>query len=133
VTGVPHLHVIRVRYAETDKMGVAHHSAYVAWLEEARIEWLRARGIAYRELEGRGVLMPVIELSIAYRRSLTFDDAVELTTIAVAKGPSRVEFTTEVRLRGDPEARAIGRVTVAAVSPEGKPVRLPPEVQAAFG
>lgn len=121
-----HRHTIRVRYAESDQMGVAHHSAIVPWLEEARIEWLRARGHSYRELEASGLLMPVIELAVRYRRSLRFDDLAELATTVEAKGPSRLAFHTAVR-RGD-ELCAEATVTVAATDRTGRPVRLPPDL-----
>ena len=122
-----HLHQIRVRYAETDQMGVAHHSACVAWLEEARIEWLRARGRSYRELEAGGLLMPVVELSIRYFKTLRFDDVATLSTMAVSPGPTRLTFTTSVLLGDQPCLE--GAVTVAAVDPSGRPVRIPPELR----
>lgn len=118
-----HRHIIRVRYAESDQMGVAHHSAIVPWLEEARIEWLRARGLSYRELEASGLLMPVVELSVRYRRSLRFDDQAELRTRVEVKGPSRLAFLTAVHLDSMLCADAV--VVVAATDRVGRPVRLP--------
>lgn len=117
-------HRIRVRYGESDQMGVAHHGAFIAWLEEARIEWLRQRGLSYRELEAQGTLMPVVELHLRYRRPLRFDDEVELATEAIPVGPSRVTFRT--RLLQEGELYAEGEVTVAAVGRDGRPRRLPP-------
>ena len=114
---------IRVRYAESDQMGFAHHGAYVTWLEAARIEWLRAAGSSYRDLEAAGTLMPVIECSLRYRRPLRFDDLAELQTAIAERGPSRLTFATTVRHQG--EVCAEGRVTVAAVTREGRPTRLP--------
>jgi acyl-CoA thioester hydrolase len=122
-----HIHRVRVRYAESDQMGVAHHSAYVPWCEEARIEWLRARGRSYRELETSGVLMPVIDLRIVYKRSLRFDDEATLTTTAEAVGPSRLIFRTQIH-HGETLC-ASAEVTVACVNREGRPVRLPSEVR----
>lgn len=118
-----HRHPVRVRYAESDQMGFAHHGAYVVWCEEARIEWLRARGRSYRELEEQGVLMPVVELALRYRRPSRFDDQLELATTAEALGPSRLRFTTVVRC-GE-EVRAEAQVTVAATGRDGRPTRLP--------
>ncbi len=123
-----HIQSIRVRYAESDQMGFAHHGAYVVWLEEARIEWLRAVGASYRELEADGVLMPVIECTIRYRKSLRFDDVAELETSISARGPSRLTFATVVRHEG--QVCAEGSVTVAAVTREGKPTRLPAKMAA---
>ena len=118
-----HTHTIRVRYAETDQMGVAHHAAYIPWLEEARIEWLRAHQRSYRQLEAEGIFMPVIDLQISYRRSLRFDDVLTLITTATATGPTRICFTTRVVLGEMLCAEAT--VTVAAVDAAGKPQRIP--------
>ena len=118
-----HTHTIRVRYAETDQMGVAHHAAYIPWLEEARIEWLRAHQRSYRQLEAEGIFMPVIDLQISYRRSLRFDDVLTLITTASATGPTRICFTTRVVLGEMLCAEAT--VTVAAVDAAGKPQRIP--------
>ncbi len=121
-------HTIRVRYGESDQMGVANHAAYVTWLEECRIELLRSLGAGYRELEERGVMMPVIELTVRYRRSLRFDDLATCETTAEVKGPSRVVFRTVVK-NGDIIC-AEAEVTVASVDRTGRPVRIPPEVLA---
>jgi acyl-CoA thioester hydrolase len=123
-----HRHRIRVRYAESDQMGFAHHANYVVWLEEARIEWLRAVGLSYRELEAQGVLMPVIEVGITYKRSFRFDDDVELVTRAEVLGRTRVSFATRIQLHGEDSARAEGRVVIAAVNREGRPQRIPDDL-----
>lgn len=125
------IHSIRVRYAESDQMGLAHHAAYITWFEECRIELLRSLGASYRELEERGVLMPVIEMNVRYRKSLRFDDLATCETTAEAKGPSRVLFRTVVK-NGDTVC-AEGEVTIASVSRDGRPVRIPPEVLARLG
>jgi acyl-CoA thioester hydrolase len=125
----PHRIQIRVRYAETDQMGVAHHAAWVPWFELARIEWLRAQGRSYRDLETEGIFMPVTELSVRYRRSARFDDEVQLETTAAPQGPSRMVFTTRAT-RSD-ELLAEATVTVAAVDRQGRPRRLPEGLGAA--
>lgn len=124
-------HRIRVRYAETDQMGIAHHSAFVVWLEEARIAWLRQRGSSYRDLEAGGLLLPVIELNLRYRASLRFDDLAEITTCAERTGPSRLAFHS--RIERDSTLCAEGTVVVVATDRGGRPVRLPPLLVAAAG
>lgn len=119
---------IRVRYAETDGMGVVHHSSYVPWLEEARIDALRQLGYRYAELERSGVLMPVVELDIRYRRSLRFDDVVSVHTRCELSGPSRLTFVSE--LHCNEQLCASGRVVVAAVDRQGKPQRIPADIAA---
>ncbi len=118
-----HVHRIRVRYAETDQMGIAHHASFVVWLEEARIEWLRAQGTTYKELEASGVLMPVVELSVRYMASLRFDDIAELTTTVERLGPTRLAFRSVLHHAG--RACAEASVTIAAVNRDGRPVRIP--------
>jgi len=109
-------------------MGVAHHSAYVSWLEECRIEMLRALGASYRALEERGIALPVIDLSLRYRRSLRFDDVATCLTAVTVAGPSRLIFRTELRL--DDQLCAEGIVTLATVDRSGRPMRLPGDVAA---
>lgn len=121
-------HRIRVRYAETDQMAVAHHGSYVAWLEEARIAWLREAGRSYRDLEASGCMLPVIELQLRYRRPARFDDELELATGAALAGPSRIAFTTAISRGGDVLAEAA--VTVAAVDRAGRPMRIPADLAA---
>jgi len=71
-------HPITVRYAETDAMGVVHHSSYVPWLEAARVEWLERIGQPYPEIERRGIAYPVVELGLTYRSPARFGDKVEV-------------------------------------------------------
>ena len=82
----------RVRYSETDQMGVVYHGNYAQYLEIGRVEWLRARGISYKELEKRGVMLPVISLSLNYKKSAFYDDLITVET-RLKKTPSvRIEF-----------------------------------------
>ena len=69
---------VRVRYVECDPMNVVHHSIYPVWLEMARTELLRRRGIVYRQVEQRGCMFAVVRLNIRYRRSAMYDDALEV-------------------------------------------------------
>src|SRR5438876_8802073 len=73
-------HTFRVRYAETDAMGIAHHSSYVVWMEAGRTEFMRAHGFTYRELEEMGVLLPVLELNVRYRQAAVYDDELRVST-----------------------------------------------------
>src|SRR2546423_14981145 len=73
-------HTFRVRYAETDAMGLAHHSSYVIWMEMGRTEFMRAHGFTYRELEAEGVMMPVLELNVRYKQASYYDDELRIST-----------------------------------------------------
>ena len=88
---------IRVRYGETDKMGVVYHANYAQYLEVARVEWLRALGVSYKWMEENGVMLPVISLHIDYKNPARYDD---LLTVAVGlkKSPGvKIEFWYEIR------------------------------------
>ena len=87
---------LRVRYAETDAMGVAHHSAYVPWFEMGRVDWLRAVGGSYAQLEREGYALPVVELRVRYVLPAKFDDPL-IVRSAVADLRSReVQFVYEI-------------------------------------
>lgn len=70
----------QVKYYETDKMGVVHHSNYIRWFEEARVEFMRNNGISYRVMEDEGVMIPVVSVSCKYRSPAKFDDVVVVQT-----------------------------------------------------
>src|SRR5690606_13067494 len=83
---------IRVRYSETDKMGVVYHGNYAQYLEIARVEWLRNLGISYREMEDNGVMLPVVSLHIDYKKSARYDDLLTVE-VKLLKIPSvKIEF-----------------------------------------
>ena len=120
---------IRVRYAETDQMGIAHHAEYFAWFEVGRTDLLRGRGLTYRELEQDGVRLPVIETHAQFRRPAYYDDLLEIRTRLVAISGVRVSFEYEVFRSGSPELLAAGSTSHAAVGHDGRPRRLPPELR----
>jgi acyl-CoA thioester hydrolase len=121
----------RVRYAETDRMGVAYYANYLVWFEVGRAEWLRARGLSYRSLEESGIILPVIEAHCDYRRSLRYDDAIAIRTSAVLLSPVRVQFDYEIA-GPDGAPAAAGRTVHAAADPRGRPCRLPDTVRRLF-
>lgn len=87
----------RVRYCECDPMGVAHHAAYIPWLEEARTELLRTSGVSYAQLEASGVFLAVVRLEAAYRRPARYDDLLVVEVRVV--GGSRVKLRHEYAVR----------------------------------
>ncbi|MEM7204777.1 MAG: thioesterase family protein [Planctomycetota bacterium] len=118
-------HRLRVRYAETDRMGVAHHGSYVDWMEEARTEWLRQGGKTYRQWEDEGVLLQVVEVHLRYMKTTTYDDEVEIRTSVAARGRASITLEYEMRLVGDDELVAVGRTKLACVDGAGRLQRLP--------
>ena len=74
-----HTYIHKVRYYETDKMGITHHSNYIRWMEEARIDFLKYIGYGYAQLERDGIISPVIGVECQYKHPTTFDDEVKIT------------------------------------------------------
>lgn len=98
---------VRVRYCECDPMGVAHHAAYVPWLEMGRTELLRTSGVSYAQLEEEGVFLVIVKLEMKYRRPVLYDDVVEVRTKVTGAGRVKIEHEYEVVLVG----RDVGSLT----------------------
>jgi acyl-CoA thioester hydrolase len=126
------LSVVRVRYAETDKMGVVYYANYFVWFEVGRADLLRSLGWTYREMEHAGIALPVIEAHCDYRRPARYDDEIEIRPRGRMLSPIRMEFTYEVVRRGDETVVASGRTVHAALDPAGKPCRLPDRIRQLF-
>jgi acyl-CoA thioester hydrolase len=123
---------VRVRYAETDKMGVVYHSNYLIWFEIGRTDWLRATGVTYREMEADGIQLPVIEAHCEYRQGARYDDDVDIKTRAKKLSPVRVQFDYEATRRADGVLLATGHTVHAAIDRDGRPVRMPERVKDLF-
>lgn len=116
-------HSVRVRFAETDAMGVAHHSSYVAWLEEARVALLRSIGTPYPDIRAQGFDFAVLELFTNYRRSARFDELVIVhTRVASMKGAT---FQMDYLLTIDDDICALAATVHGVVDPDGRATRVP--------
>ncbi|MFI5184300.1 MAG: acyl-CoA thioesterase [Vicinamibacteria bacterium] len=120
---------VRVRYAETDQMGVAYHGNYFAWFEVGRTDLLRNLGMTYRDLERDGVRLPVIEAHARFLRPARYDDVLDIHTRVASLGGARIGFEYEVRRDGTEAPLATGSTAHAAVDGEGRPRRLPAEIR----
>ena len=123
---------LRVRYAETDQMGVVYYANYLVWFEVARTDLLRQFGWTYREMEESGVRLPVIEARCAYQRPARYDDEIEVRTTGRLLSPVRLEFTYEVVLVQDGITAATGVTQHAALTLDGRPCRLPDRIREVF-
>jgi acyl-CoA thioester hydrolase len=123
---------LRVRYAETDQMGVVYYANYFVWFEVARTDLLRSLGWSYREMEDAGIVLPVIEATCHYRRAARYDDEIEIRTDGTLTSPIRMEFAYEVMVKGEARSIASGRTGHAAISKTGRPCRLPARIVEAF-
>jgi acyl-CoA thioester hydrolase len=120
---------LRVRYAETDQMGVAWHGSFFAWFEVGRTDLLRERGMTYRELEAQDLHLPVVEARAHYKRPARYDDLLEIRTRVVSHSGARVAFEYEVHCEGSAFPLATGFTAHAAVDGHGRPRRLPAELR----
>ena len=92
---------IQVRYAETDAMGIVHHATYPIWFEQARVDFFRAVGAPYDEVEREGFASPVLELNVQYKRPCRFGDFVDVETRLVHEGRCKYKFLYQVTLNGE--------------------------------
>ena len=124
--------LVRVRYAETDKMGIVYYANYLVWFEIARTDWLRDTGWTYRLMETEGYALPVIEAHCEYKSSARYDDEIEIETKARLMSPVRMAFDYRVSRPSDGGTIASGYTVHASVDASGRPVRLPPRVKELF-
>jgi len=87
---------LRVRYGETDQMGVVYHGNYAQYFEVGRVEWLRQFGVSYKQMEEDGIMLPVISLSINYKKSARYDDLLKVKTQLVKIPSATIEFDYEI-------------------------------------
>jgi acyl-CoA thioester hydrolase len=120
---------VRVRYAETDKMGIVYYAHYLVWFEIGRTEWLRDTGWTYRAMEDEGFGLPVIEAQCSYRISARYDDELQIETMARLVSPIRLAFDYRVVRPADGQIVATGYTVHATVDRSGRPVRLPARVK----
>jgi acyl-CoA thioester hydrolase len=124
---------IRVRYGEVDRMGYLHHGNYPLYFEVGRTELIRKLGLSYREMEDRGVLLPVRNLSIKYLIPALYDDEVIIKTSLVKKPSIRLEFEYQM-LNSTGELLAEATTTLVFVNADTrKPMRIPDFFENLFG
>src|SRR5438309_2177790 len=125
---------LRVRYAETDQMGVVYYANYLIWMEVGRLEFCRARGFNYRDMEvNDGIFLAVAEANCRYRFPARFDDEVAVRTWIEEGNTRMVTFGYEMQLTGSGRRLATGSTRHVFVSREMRPTRLPEKYYALFG
>ncbi len=87
---------VKVRYSETDQMGVVYHGNYAQYLELSRIGWLDQLGVSYKLMEENGVMLPVYEIALKYKKSAYFDDVLKIETCLKKKPTARIEFSYKI-------------------------------------
>jgi len=117
---------VRVRYSETDQMGVVYHGNYAPYFEMGRVEWLRNKGISYRSMEESGVMLPVVSLTMNYKKPARYDDLLTITTILKSQTSVKIEFDYEIHNEHN-ELLTTGNSTLVFVDMKtGRPTA-PPE------
>jgi acyl-CoA thioester hydrolase len=114
---------IRVRYAETDRMGLLHHANYLVYFEQGRIELLRSNGLSYKDLEDQGYLLVLTKMEVRYRWPARYDDLLNLKTTVTRTTMVRIDHRYELSCEGRLLAEA--ESTLACVDREGRPQGLP--------
>lgn len=116
---------IRVRYGETDQMGVVYHANYAIYFEVGRTEWLRAFGLSYSQMEAEGIMLPVISLNINYKNSARYDDVLKVKTRLKKMPTASIEFEYKL-VNSDAVLLATGSTTLAFIDMQkNRPTRCP--------
>jgi acyl-CoA thioester hydrolase len=123
-----HITEIRVRYGETDRMGFCYYGNYAQFLEVARVELLRSKGVSYKELEDAGILLPVRNFSIKYIAPAKYDDVLFIETEIVKINGSRIEFIYEMRNQKNLLIATANTELVFVNSDTMKPTQVPTEI-----
>lgn len=122
---------VRVRYAETDRMGLLHHANYLVYFEMGRTELLRKRGFAYRDIEDAGHFLVIVEAGCKFKRPARYDDLLSLTTIV--ERVTHVKIVHRYEVKRDGLLLAEGHTTLACVDRDGRPQPLPPVLRRGHG
>lgn len=115
----------RVRYSETDQMGVVYHTNYLVWCEIGRTDFIRASGLTYAELERRGVLLAVAEASIRYHAAARYDDLIRVDTTLAALRSRAVTFDYLITNANTGERLSSARTVLVSLDRRGRPTTLP--------
>jgi acyl-CoA thioester hydrolase len=131
-----HEHPLRVRYGETDQMGVVYHANYLVYMEEGRTRWMEARGCSYAELERQGWALVVRKAELRFRAPARYDEELLVRTAVERVGGASVRFVYEIVRRTDSVLLAEGMTELACVDRRdggSRPAMLPEEVAARLG
>lgn len=120
-------YIHKVQYYETDKMGITHHSNYIRWMEEARVDYLEKIGWGYKRMEEEGIISPVLTVSGKFKKSTTFDDVVEITTKMKAFNGLRLTVEYEMKEQKTGEIVYIGSSEHCFLNKDFKAIRLKTE------
>lgn len=92
---------VRVRYSETDQMGVVYHGNYIPYFEIGRVEWLRDKGISYKSMEESGIALPIVSMNINYKKSARYDELLTVHTVFKSQSSVKIEFDCAIYSESD--------------------------------
>jgi len=127
-----HIHNIRVRYSETDRMGYCYHGNYASYFELGRVEALRALGVVYKSLEDQGILLPVVSMNTSFKAPATYDDQLRLETRLVSASNCTLEFSYMLYNQSGVLLTTASTVLVFVSQANNKPMRIHSELSAIF-
>jgi acyl-CoA thioester hydrolase len=123
----------RVRYGETDRMGVVYHAEYLAWCEMGRTEYIRSRGMSYAEMERRGTPLVVAQATVRYHAPARYDDMIRVSTILSELGSRGLTFDYLITNADSGQRLASASTTLVALDATGKAVTIPPDIRTLLG
>jgi acyl-CoA thioester hydrolase len=121
---------LRVRYGETDRMGVVYHAEYLVWCEMGRTEYIRSLGMSYAEMERRGVPLAVAEATVRYHAPARYDDRIRVSTTLARLGSRGLTFDYVIAHADSGERLASASTTLIALDPDGRAVTIPADIRA---
>jgi acyl-CoA thioester hydrolase len=128
-------YIRNAKYYETDQMGIIHHSNYIRWLEEARMEMMHEYGVSYRKMEENGIICPVLSVSCQYRSMVHFDDTVEIKPFVAKYNGIKFELEYEIHDLETGELRTTATSSHCFLNSSGRPISIKrecPEIHEKF-
>ena len=122
--------VFRVRYGETDRMGVVYHAEYLVWCEMGRTEYIRSLGMSYAEMERRGVPLAVAEATIRYHAPARYDDLIRVSTVLARLGSRGLTFDYMIAHAESGQRLASASTMLVALDPDGRATTIPADIRA---
>ncbi|MDT0539997.1 MULTISPECIES: acyl-CoA thioesterase [Croceitalea] len=115
----------RIRYGETDQMGVVYHGNYAQYLEMGRVEWLRSLGVSYKSMENEGIILPVIHLQVTYKKPAIYDDLITVETTLLNSPLVKIEFNYNIYNQSE-ELLATANTVLAFIDKKtNRPIKCP--------
>lgn len=116
---------VRVRYSETDQMGVVYHGNYIPYFEIGRVEWLRNKGVSYKSMEENGIALPIVSMNINYKKSARYDELLTVITTFKSQTSVKIEFDCEIQNENNELLTTAHFILVFVSLETGRPITPP--------